>query len=162
MENPQRSAEDQTRNGPSSAVAGDRLSSPRRRLNELLDGPPAQPHRPTPSRPWVLRDCFETPQPKHDKQTKNDMKDFFQNVGATATLGASITFVLITVELKDPQEVSQKHCFSSETVRVFLSVSWLLFMITLACSFWFSRLGIMTVYSMLCIYWYTLPSYCWG
>ena len=73
--------------------------------------------------------------------SENDMTDFFKNMGAVATLGASITFVLIAVELQDPLQVSRTHYFTISTVRIFLSISWLLFMLTLGCSFWLSTMG---------------------
>lgn len=67
----------------------------------------------------------------HDSKFNN----FFKNIGAVSTLGASITFVLISVELADPKDISRKLYFNMSTVRIFLSISWLLFMITLGLSF---------------------------
>ncbi|KAJ5677360.1 uncharacterized protein N7477_002993 [Penicillium maclennaniae] len=67
--------------------------------------------------------------------------DFFKNMGAVATLGASVTFVLIAVELQDPLSVSRTHYFTTSTVHIFLSISWLLFMITLGCSFFLGWMG---------------------
>jgi len=67
--------------------------------------------------------------------------EIFKNMGAVATLGASVTFVLIAVELQDPLSVSRTHYFTTSTVRIFLSISWLLFMITLGCSFFLGWMG---------------------
>ena len=56
-------------------------------------------------------------------------------ISSVSTLGASVTFILIAVDLKDPAEISKTHYFDLSTVRIFLAVSWLLFMIALGFSF---------------------------
>jgi hypothetical protein len=50
-------------------------------------------------------------------------------------LGASITFVLVISDIKDPHEVAQKDAkFDSSTVRIFLATSWLLFILDVGCT----------------------------
>lgn len=66
-------------------------------------------------------------------------QEFFKNIGAVATLGASISFALIPSSLQDPKELSRDAIFSLKTVRLLLSISWLLFMVTLSLSFSFAQ-----------------------
>lgn len=65
---------------------------------------------------------------------KDGLKTFFTNVGAISTLGSSITFALIVSQLQDPSEVSKTCHFDLSTVRIFISISWLLFTIALVSS----------------------------
>src|SRR2546423_13145701 len=54
---------------------------------------------------------------------------FFESVGAICVLGASITFSVVVSDFKDPAnlDVSREAYFDKSTVRIFLSISWLLF-----------------------------------
>ena len=54
---------------------------------------------------------------------------FFESVGVICVLGASITFSVVVSDFKDPADldVSRKAYFDKSTVRIFLSISWLLF-----------------------------------
>jgi hypothetical protein len=54
-------------------------------------------------------------------------KAFFQIVIALSTLGASVTFNYILSEVKDP-----KFLWSKPQIQVYLSISWLLFLLALA------------------------------
>ncbi|EHK25532.1 uncharacterized protein TRIVIDRAFT_62208 [Trichoderma virens Gv29-8] len=70
----------------------------------------------------------------NDADPKGSLKIFCTNVGAISTLGSSVTFALIVSQLQDPTEVSKAHHFDLSTVRIFISISWLLFTITLVLS----------------------------
>lgn len=83
---------------------------------------------------------------KDEADQKDGLKTFFTNVGAISTLGSSVTFALIVSRLQDPGDVSKAHHFDLSTVRVFISISWLLFTIALVLSIF---LGVLDAHGVL-------------
>jgi hypothetical protein len=93
----------------------------------------------------VLRDRWRRRRDLTDSEIKllradHDHKfhNFYKNIGAIATLGASITFLLIPVPLQPTMDVSKRHFFDDSQVRVFLTIAWLLFMIVIGLSIFFA------------------------
>ncbi|KAH7459116.1 hypothetical protein FOMA001_g20264 [Fusarium oxysporum f. sp. matthiolae] len=82
----------------------------------------------------TVPEATESPSPSK-KKSNTGAQNFFQNIGAVASLGGGLTFGLIVSDLKDPKGVSRKHIFDLSTVRILLASSWLLFMMALSLSF---------------------------
>jgi hypothetical protein len=62
----------------------------------------------------------------HGESAAKFFEGFFPSVIAISTLGASITFTVIVSSLPEP-----KQTFAEETVRTFLAIAWLLFILGL-------------------------------
>lgn len=75
----------------------------------------------------------------NDQIQRTTSDKFYQNIGQVAVLGSSITFALIVTDIKDPELVSPHGKFDLSTVRIFLAVSWLLYMVALNFSFSFAQ-----------------------
>jgi hypothetical protein len=73
--------------------------------------------------------CCVTPHngPTYGEGAAKFFEGFFPSVVAISTLGASITFTVIISSLPEP-----KQTFAEESVRIFLAIAWLLFILGLA------------------------------